>query len=109
MSRLANTNYAISYATGTNRGLLTITTRAGHIKANDVTRDATGLDAGLQHRPDRRHASPSGERLGRLGTPTYGFDNVGDGTTVGSYRIDVSGWPTPTTRSPTHRHQPRRC
>ena len=26
-----------------------------------------------------------------MGTPTYGFDNVGDGITVGTYRINVSG------------------
>ena len=99
VSGLANSNYAITYSSGTNRGLLTITTRAVTVKANDVTRtygDSTPafsitLASGTL---------ASGDTLAALGTPTYGFDNVGDGITVGTYRINVPAWPTRTMRSP---------
>ena len=53
VSGLTSTNYAITYATGTDRGLLTITARPITIKANDVTRALRRLDAGLQPRADR--------------------------------------------------------
>jgi hypothetical protein len=90
VSGLSNSNYDISYATGTNRGLLTITARPITVKANDVTRTYGNST------PAFSLALASGtfgysDGVADLGTPTYGFDNSGDGVNVGTYRINVSG------------------
>jgi hypothetical protein len=80
-------NFLSSVSSAVNQS---ITTRPVTVKANNVSRtygDSTPafsitLASGTL---------AAGDSLASLGTPTFGFDNVGDGVNVGSYRINVSG------------------
>ena len=66
VSGLANSNYAITYSSGTNRGLLTITTRAVTVKANDVTRTYGDSTPAFSITLAQRHARLRGH-AGRVG------------------------------------------
>src|SRR6185312_8439961 len=91
VSGLTSTNYAITFASGANRGTLTITARPITIKANDVSRvygDSTpafvlALTGGTTFASGEGFADLSGTAAFDTGAPASGHQ------AVGSYPIDV--------------------